>query len=61
MRIAVKTLHISLASLRFTADLKDFIFIKQLYYLTIDRLSGKMTIFAHGYNYFSKNKDNQKG
>mgnify|MGYP001680971857 CR=1 FL=1 len=49
MRIAVKTLYISLASLCFTTDLKNFIFIKHLYYLTIDRLSGKMTIFAHGY------------
>lgn len=27
MRIAVKTLHISLASLRFTTDLKNIIFI----------------------------------
>ena len=43
------------------AELRNFIFIKHLYYLTIDRLSGKMTIFAHGYNYLSKNKDNQKG
>jgi hypothetical protein len=30
MRIAVKTLRISLTSLRLTADLKNFTFIRQL-------------------------------
>ena len=29
---------------------QDFLTIKQLYHLTIHRLSGKMTIFAHGYD-----------
>jgi len=46
MNPAVKPFGISLSSV-FAAKLKNFRLVKQLYYLTIERLSVKMTTFGY--------------
>ncbi len=46
--------YISLSSV-FAAKLKDFRLVKQFYYLTIERLSAKMTTFGHSLEYVLAN------
>src|SRR5574344_2921748 len=62
MLITVKTLHIRLTTGRFFTNFHYFSLIKQIYYLTIYRLSDKITIFAHCLRLvFDQCKSKQKG
>ena len=60
--VAVKALHVGPAPRRRAGELEDSLILKQPQHRALDRLSGKMAIFAHGYSVcLRKSKGNQKG
>ena len=57
----VKTLYILLTTDSLTTQLLNFCLVKQIYYLCIHRLSGKMCTFAHVSRiFFGENKETKK-
>lgn len=57
----IKVLHVAF-SMVCTAEFENFVLVKQIYQLTIHRLSAKMCTFVHSYRcYPRKHKGNYKG
>ena len=57
----VKTLYILLTTDNLTTQLLNFCLVKQIYYLSIHRLSGKIFTFAHVSKMFcAENKETKK-